>query len=491
MDVQTSLLGLDTPVGRTVSQSPITSEIALPEGRDAANVLSVSAGVTVEEAACAAGGVKASGTLEVFLLCQSMAGDVYGFSATSAFSHTIELDGAAAGQRAIVTGQVVELSARPDALHIRLAAVLEFSALVTAPVTTPVITNLAGGVGVEKRLSSITVRRRALLGEASLTIREEVDAGGVERVLLASGAAQVSALSYSGSSTCEAEGTLFVTALVQTESGESRTMPAELPFVCSFDAPFLPSVWAEASVSDLSAVAADVSFGVLDVTAGVKLRLYGAEQADYDVLLDAYDANASFRCQTERFDRLSCEGLAHCVAEIAENVSVPKHMPDALSAVYAAAMPVVIGTFERDGRLGADLMLLTNVVYRADDGRLYGFTEDIPAQIAFDSAYSADAVVNVLPLCVSASGGGRTLSVQYRLDARALLCRSEPVTLATELEAGAESCPYKGILVYCAEAGETVWDVGKRFSVPLGTLRDWNTALSDPLEEGRAIVLMK
>lgn len=491
MDVQTSLLGLDTPVGKTVSQAPVNSEIALPEGRDAAGVLSAHASVTIDEAVCAGGGVKTTGTLEVFLLCQSMAGDVYGFSAVSAFSHTIELAGTQAEHRALVTGQVVELSARPDALHVKLAAVLEFSALVTAPVTTPVITNLSGGVGVERRLSTVTVRRRALLAEASLTIREEVDAKGVERVLLSEGAAQVTSLSYSGASTCEAEGTMFVTALVQTESGESRSMPVELPFVCSFDASFLPSVWAEATVSDLSAVAADVSFGVLDVAAGIKLRLYGAEQVDYDVVLDAYDAGATFQCATERFERLSCEGLARCTADIAENVSIPKHMPDALSAVYASAMPVVVNTFDRDGRLGADVMLLTNVVYRADDGRLYGFTEDIPAQISFDAAYCADAIVNVFPLCVTAAGGGRTLSVRYLLDAHALICRIEPVTLATDLQAGAQPCPYKGILVYCAEAGETVWDVGKRFSVPLGTLRDWNAALSDPLEEGRAIVLMK
>lgn len=491
MDVQTSLLGLDTPLGRTISQTPVNSEIALPEGRDAAGVLCAHASVAIDEAVCAGGGVRTSGTLEVFLLCQSMSGEVYGFSAVSAFSHTIELDGVQAEHRALVTGQVVELTTRPDALSIRLAAVLEFCALVVSPVATPVITGLAGGVGVERRLASVTVRRRALLAETTLTMREEVDAKGVERVLLAAGAAQVTSLSYTGASVCEAGGTLFITALVQTESGENRSMPVELPFVCSLDAPFLPSVWADAAVSDMTAVAADVSFGVLDVTASVRLRLYGAEQADYDVVLDAYDVNSTFRCATERFERLSCEGLAHCTADIAENVSIPKHMPDALAAVYASAMPVVVGTFEREGRLCADVMLLTGVVYRADDGRLYGFTEDIPAQIAFDAAYSADAIVRVLPLCVTPSGGGRTLSVRYRLDARALIYRVEPVTLATELTAGAESCPYKGILIYCAEAGETVWDVGKRFSVPLGTLCEWNAALSDPLEEGRAIVLLK
>ncbi len=491
MDVQTSLLGLDTTVGRAVSQTPVGSEVPLPEGRDAASVLSVSGRVSIGETVCAAGSVQTAGTLEVFLVCQSMAGDVYGFSAVSAFSHTIELSGAETGQNALVTGQVVELTARPDGLSVRLSAVLEFSAFVTAPVTTPVITDLAGAVGVEKRRAEVSVRRRALLSEASLTIREEADAKGVERVLLASGAASVQSLSYSGASACEAEGTLYVTVLAETESGEVKTMLVELPFVCSFDAPFLPDVWAEAAVTDLSAVAADVSFGVMDVSATVRLRLYGAEQAEYDVLLDAYDVNGAFRCVTMPVDRLSCEGVSRVVTEIAENVSIPKHLPDALTAVYASAMPVVIGSFDQGGRLGADVMLLTSVVYRADDGRLYGFTEDIPEQILFDAPYAADAVITVEPLSVTASGGGRTLSVQYRLDARALICRVEPVTLAVELEAGAPACPYRGILVYCAEAGETIWDVGKRFGVPLGALREWNAALSDPLEEGKAIILIK
>ena len=52
-----------------------------------------------------------------------------------------------------------------------------------------------------------------------------------------------------------------------------------------------------------------------------------------------------------------------------------------------------------------------------------------------------------------------------------------------------------GIVIYCAGAGETLWEVGKRFSVPLMRLREWNAALGDGagadtvLEEGMRLVL--
>ena len=41
------------------------------------------------------------------------------------------------------------------------------------------------------------------------------------------------------------------------------------------------------------------------------------------------------------------------------------------------------------------------------------------------------------------------------------------------------------------DAGETLWDVGKRFHMPISALQTWNQPLSDPLPEGQPVVLMR
>ena len=491
MDVQTSLLGLDTRLGSVVSQELIASEIPLPDGRDAASVLSAYARVFIEEAECLNDTIRASGRLELACACQTMSGEAYGFTAQSTFTHTLSLEGVRPGMHAHVGAQVLECSAAPDALRLKLTAVLELSAFVSAPVTTPFITGLSGARDVEKRLASLDVRRRVRLAEATLRLREEADANGVLRVLLYHGAAQVTHLHFSGASNCEAEGKVLITTFVETESGETQTMLITLPFTCSFDAQYAPTTWASCSIESLSVVAADVSFGVVDAEAVLRLSLFGIETTTCDVLLDAYDTSGSFSVKTEWIDRLCCSGAVQQAFSIQENVLIPQHLPDAMRAVYATAMPAVTGLFEADGMLGADVMLLTCVVYRCDEGRLHSFCEDIPVQVRFDVPFSPDAQVDVRALSVLASGSGRALTVSYTLEGAAVLYATQPAALATELAECAEPCPYSGILIYCADAGETLWDVGKRFHVPLGTLSVWNPELCEPLAEGQAVVLMR
>ncbi|MEG1525548.1 MAG: DUF3794 domain-containing protein [Clostridia bacterium] len=491
MDVQTSLLGLSTMFGRKVSQSLTNSEIPLPGGRDAANVLSASARAFVDNAECVAGVIKVIGRLELFLMCQSLSGDTFGFTAQSTFTQTVEMEGVTPGMTAEVTAQVLECSVQPDTLRLKMTAVLELTVFVTAPVTTPFVTDITGAAGLEKRCSKMEIKRRVLLGELNHRIREEVDAKGVSRVLLYHGTAQITGVSYSGASSCEADGRLMVTVLTENEADDLHSMQINLAFNCSFDAPYLSSIWATCAVESISVVATDVSFGLVDTEAVLKIRLYGVETSEYSVLLDAYDAAASFTCRSVQLDRLCCTGAVQQTFSIQENVMIPKHLPDALMPIYACAMPVVTGVYERSGMLGTDVMLLLSMVYRCDEGKLHSFAEDIPIQLDFSVPFTPDAQIQICVLSVTPGGTGRTLTLSVLLSGLAVLYRTEPTQLAEELTNGGIPCPYNGILIYCADAGETLWDIGKRFSVPLSTLRVWNADLCDPLREGQAIVLMK
>ncbi len=490
MDVQTGLIGLYTLKKRLVSQTLIESELTLPDGRDASETLLCTAAAAVTEARAAEGRVVVSGRVELRLVCRSMGGDTYAFQAASAFTHTMECEAAEEGVSVEARAQVLECTARPDGLRLRLSAILELIAVVTAPVTTPLITDITGAQ-LEIRRAGVNARRHALLGETSLRVRDELPAENIARILLESGAAEIAALRYAGSSTCEVEGTLRLMALAEDESGVFTALNFSVPFTCALDAPYAGEAWAVAEVEQLTLRAADLSFGVADVDATLKVRVYGVEENEYAVVLDAYDEANSFSCERLRIDRLVCGGAAAQRFDYMESLLIPKHLPDAATAVFAACMPVVTGLFEKDGKLGADLMLLTGVLYRCAEGTLLGFTEDIPAQAVFDLPYTAGAEISMTVLCCGVSGSGRTLKVAYELCGMAVLFSAEPGVYAVELARGGEPCPYAGLIVYCADAGETLWDIGKRFSVPIAALGAWNADLSEPLSEGQPVVLMK
>ncbi|MDO4572195.1 MAG: hypothetical protein Q4C13_02415, partial [Clostridia bacterium] len=316
-------------------------------------------------------------------------------------------------------------------------------------------------------------------------------AENIARILLERAAAQTAPPRFAGSATCEVDGTLYIGALAEDEAGALTPLSFELPFTCAVDAAYAASAWAVAEVEQLSLRAADLSFGVADADATLRVRVYGLEESEYNVVLDAYDEANSFSCERLRVDRLVCGGAVQQSLRFQEKLLVPKHLPDAEKAVFAACMPVVTGLCEREGKLAADIMLLAAVLYRSEEGELQGFTEDIPVQALLDAPYAPGAELSARLLCCTAEGRGRTLELDLRLAVDAVIFSAEPGVFATELVRGGEPCPYEGLIVYCAGAGETLWDVGKRFSVPLSTLGAWNAGLAEPLAEGQAIVLIK
>ena len=88
MDVQTSVIGIDTLVGTAVSQPLIDSETPLPEGRVAASVLCAGTQVGACTAETLQDAVRVSGNLTLLLLCESPSGEAFGFSAASTLSTT-------------------------------------------------------------------------------------------------------------------------------------------------------------------------------------------------------------------------------------------------------------------------------------------------------------------------------------------------------------------------------------------------------------------
>lgn len=137
MDVQTSVIGIDTLVGTAVSQALIDSEIPMPEGRVAASVLCAGTQVGACTAETLQDAVRVSGNLTLLLLCESPSGEAFGFSAASTFVHNIELAGAVEGMAASAGAQVMECRCETEAGKLHLTAILELSAQVTAPVTEP------------------------------------------------------------------------------------------------------------------------------------------------------------------------------------------------------------------------------------------------------------------------------------------------------------------------------------------------------------------
>ncbi len=496
MDVQTSVIGIDTLVGTAVSQTLIDSDIPLPDGRAAAAVLCVGTQLGACRAEAQQDAVRASGSLTLLLLCQSPSGEAFGFSAASTFVHGMELPGAAEGMAAAASAQVLECTCTAEAGRLHLSAILELSAQVSAPAGEPLVTGITGVTDLEVCEQAVATCRVVPLASHGVRVRDEVAAPAAARVLLCHGTAQVREVVFNGGAVT-VDGTLYVTVLTASEEGELTQQVQIIPFTDVLEAPYAATAWATATVEQLSAVAADMSFGVVDVEAAVQLQVYGLERGESRVVLDAYDGGGTLACTQRTMEQLLCSGVEQKRFAFREGVQIPEELPDACRVIYAAAAPAVTGTFEREGRLGVDAMVFVNVLYQCDGGQLHGFPYDLPLQLELDAPYTPDARVSLQSLSAQLTGSGRTPELLLTLEAQALLFDRRPLTVAAGVEPVAAAAAPGGIIVYCAGAGETLWEVGKRFCTPLPRLRDWNPSLEADatadtvLEEGTRLVLLR
>ena len=90
----------------------------------------------------------------------------------------------------------------------------------------------------------------------------------------------------------------------------------------------------------------------------------------------------------------------------------------------------------------------------------------------------------------TASGAGRSVEFSYTIQISA-----QPYAVVkTAAVTGMEECPQeacpRGIVIYFAGEGETLFDVGRRFNLPRKRLLETNPGLSEMLADGQKLVLL-
>ncbi len=240
----------------------------------------------------------------------------------------------------------------------------------------------------------------------------------------------------------------------------------------------------------LSDLGFDDADGELAIEAVLSLGVYGVAEENAWVLSDAYDSEGSFSCETKSVPCLNYVGERTRTTVLREPVYLPGHMKDVTRVLYVTATPAVTDTVISERDASIDGLLLLSIVYRADDGRLYGFRTDLPFSLPLEP-FGTLLLPSVTVRSAQAAGSGRTLSCTVDLKYGGEWYRQETALFTTDLRPGVPRDPHEGILVYFPDRGETVFSIGKRFGVPTSVIRAQNPTLSEPIPDGAHVLLLR
>ena len=448
-------ISIDRIAGGSVSQALAEGNVPAPEGRNIASVLDAQGSVDLTSFEVVPGHVNIEGAVHVEFICTDGDANVYAFTSSAPFKHSLAIEEAKPGMRANLTAVVQTLNATPNSSQIALEAVADISCRLEDPVPMRVMAGLSGVGDLEMKTERVEYTRRADAGGGLIRVREDIAAAGINAVLTASGEAMIRSIELENGDAC-VSGTLTVSALCADSGGRLSQVVQHIPFeelVAIESASMMPS--GRVSVQSISVRTVGAEFGILSVESIINVELFTPQRSSVTLTLDAYSPSLPFRPATQRV-RFMLQGPgASGKQTLRESVEVPEGLPD---------------------------------IYRP----LYSFTEDIPffAQMDAECTAMCDADANVRCTASIGGGTGHAADVNYTLYIDAEVYRAYETEAVTGIEECAPPDAPKGIIICFAEEGETLYDIAKRFNISRESLREANPQLKDTITPGQRLVLL-
>ena len=481
-----SELQLERMAGRTAAQAFVEGDIPMPVGREAQRILQTDAQIQNETARCANGRVDVDGTLMLQMLCISPEGMPFDVHASTRYNHSIPMEGVEEGMHAEVTPQLMDIRTELNNNRAHMEAVADLNATVRQEENMRVMTDVRNARNLQTRYEQAQLGRERPLAAVSVRAREELEAPGVVQVLRVNAAPHIENVTLEANGAA-IEGTLYLYALYVDEEGMLMQAVLRAPFSelipLEMDVSSCSRIFATPSVRDISGNVVTQGES-LELNVTMQLEIYCIMREDVNTLSDAYSADGGMEVVRQMVEQLTPVANVTGTCRIMETLRVPDEDPDVARVIFTNARPTVLAVTDNGGQLAADGILVTNVVYADANGGTNVFEEDIPFRCGVDAPYSPDALVRVRVLEVRGTGTGRSVQVEYLLETQARIFERQELELAVGMEETEPVSRENGIYVHMANAGETPWDVGKRYGVTVDQLAEWNPGMGDTLLEG-------
>lgn len=299
------------------------------------------------------------------------------------------------------------------------------------------------------------------------------------------------------------KGTLNVSALYKNSSNGIECAEAEIPFTEVFDYPDID----EDAKCTLNYRICDSAFEVSEDDDGddriinidliVCAEIKAEKRAERDIICDCYMPGQKTNLTYKNFELIKNHSTPSCQNALRDVVVIDKALPQ-IKNVYS----VITKTFITDAhtekeKLAVEGKIEVCILYISDDDSMpvYSFKKDIPFSYLLDSVDTKEG----MPCeCVAeVSHISYHLNVSNEVELRCILNINGRVYEKKELQLieDAENEEIsakdkKGIVIYFVQAGDTLWNIAKAYSVPINAIAEFNK-LENPnnLEVGQRLVI--
>lgn len=470
-----------------VSQALVEGTIPMPEGKTAAKLLVADGSVFVTGCASGEHKVVLSGRVQGDFICLDGNGDIFAFTSSASFKHTIESP-TNSQMHAEANCALQSFQTQLSNGEISLSAVIDVECTVIDSSSVSVFAGVAGSDDVIIKPYNITETKTREIGSVAVRLREEMQYRNVSAILSKTGYISVKSVRMEAESAI-VEAVLTVSALYLNYDGnpEQLTQNILIAETVPLDEA-AENLYATIDMESLVLRPLGEEFAIISVESVVTFHVYMSEKVSYSLPTDAFSKSVGLKAVNSHVTMMLPVSYENKKHTFTEGISVPYELPGIYRPVYASARPVLTGMQAMPGRIATDGLMFVSILYQAEDGSYVGFSEDIPfsADIDCQSDMDTRAMIRLDAVASPIAGGGRKLDVSFTLNLSAELYQVKEVNAMTDAEL-CDCAPHaSGIIAYFAGGGECLFDIAKQFNViPSCGGKD----MFEPMAEGEKMVM--
>ncbi len=500
MKIKKASFKTETACQPRLSESLVEGRLSLPpEKNEIDRVLFIQGRIQVN-AEPADGKVFMDGSVVFSVVYMTIDGGIDAFEAASPFRHSEDMAGAGAGMILSAKGSVKEVNfSLEDARSVYVKGIVSVTLRGSMAKSCEAVTGADSDLQMKmakKRLKVTKEQKRdAMMMREDLRLPQSLPIA--EKILNADAYAVVKNVRTEELKIIvEGDVKLSVLYLSTDKGAPLQQFNESVPFGHIISAEGMTPddmISADVNLSELNVSIAEEAGDILRISA--RLSFMCAARADNDVeyLEDAYSLKNRLNL---KYDEQTCRHLvlSECTKAIARStITVPQTEPSVSRIVCLKARPSITAVHPHTDRIYIEGLMMFSLCYTSSEG-LWSYSGESPfeAEVQIDGIMpEQDVEVNADVEYCNYDGTGRDISVKYMLDVEVRAFSQNRMRLVSDMTEMDEAPKHnQGITIYFADGGETTWDIAKRFSTTLDTVKKFNPEIGDKTEAGQKILIM-
>lgn len=236
-----------------------------------------------------------------------------------------------------------------------------------------------------------------------------------------------------------------------------------------------------------------------DVVMDLHIKLY--DDLDLEYICDVYGVHHELDIDYETYNVKTLLAQSTAMMRLQESIPFNTKGEELLQIKYSSAELVPESARIGENSVDIEGYIPVTIIYITDDDRFpyragsfeipFSYSIDLPG-ISAQTIYQLNA--NLEQCAVTAAGSG-SLDVKISSSFQIFAYDRNVIKAVSDIEEAEDksgaSANRPGIAVYFVKDGDSLWNIGKEYRVPLTRIREQNALTTDTIRKGQKLIVMK